>query len=210
VSHRRRSASNGSNPAYTLGGSFIQGASSSTIAGYDGLISEVTKNGGYSQYIGTTLSTTSPGTEFYTGLENLYVTQGADPDLVLTTGAIATELWNAITAGGNTNSYRISVNTDSSGAMVGGAVSGISNPATGTVAKFQVHRYMPAGIAILHSTRVPWADSNVSATLKVVNAADTMYVNWPEIGFSRDASTYTLGTACFEAPVLDGILTGIE
>jgi hypothetical protein len=69
---------------------------------------------------------------------------------------------------------------------------------------------MPNGVAVLHSTRVPWADSNVSATLKVVNAADTMYVNWPEIGFTRDASTYTLGTACFEAPVLDGIITGIQ
>ena len=48
-------ADNGSNPAYTLGGSFIAGASSSTIAGYDGLISEVTKNGGYSDYVGATL-----------------------------------------------------------------------------------------------------------------------------------------------------------
>jgi hypothetical protein len=203
-------ADNGSNPAYQLGGTLIQGASSSTIAGYDGLISEVAKNGGYSDYLGTTLSTASPGTEFYTGLESLYVTQGADPDLVLTTGAIATELWNAITAGGNTNSYRVTLAAGQDGTTLGGAVSGISNPATGTVAQFKVHRYMPAGTAILHSTRVPWADSNVSATLKVVNAADTMYVNWPEIGFSRDASTYTLGTACFEAPVLDGIITGIE
>ena len=203
-------ADNGSNPAYTLGGSFIAGASSSTIAGYDGLISEVTANGGYSKYVGAALSTASPGTEFYTALESLYSTQGADPDLILTTGSIANELWSAVTANGGTNNYRVTLAAGDDGTTLGGAVNSIANPATGTVAQFKVHRYMPAGIAVVHSTRVPWADSNVAATLKVVNAADTMYVNWPEIGFSRDASTYTLGTACFEAPVLDGILTGIE
>ena len=204
------SADNGSNPAYTLGGGFISGASASSIAGYDGLISEVSANGGYSSFLGAALSTTSPGTEFYTGLASLYETQGADPDLILTTGAVATELWNAVTAGGTTNSYRVNLTAGQDGTTLGGAVAGISNPATGTVAQFKVHRYMPNGVAVLHSTRVPWADSNVAATLKVVNAADTMYVNWPEIGFSRDASTYTLGTACFEAPVLDGIVTGIQ
>ena len=119
-------------------------------------------------------------------------------------------MWNAVTAGGTTNSYRVNLTAGQDGTTLGGAVAGISNPATGTVAQFKVHRYMPAGTAVLHSTRVPWADSNVAATLKVVAAADTMYVNWPEIGFSRDASTYTLGTACFEAPVLDGIITGIQ
>ena len=204
-------ADNGSNPAYTLGGSLISGASSSTITGYDGLLSEGATSGGYQKYVGGTLSTSNPGTEFYTGLESLYVTQGADPDLILTTGAVATELWNAIAAGGNTNAYRVTLTANGDGSTnLGGAVASVANPATGTVAQFKVHRYMPAGVASLHSTRVPWADSNVSATLKVVNAADTMYTNWPEIGFSRDASTYTLGTACFEAPVLDGILTGIQ
>jgi hypothetical protein len=204
-------ADNGSNPAYTLGGSFIAGASSSTIAGYDGLLSEVTKNGGYSKYVGATLSTSSPGTEFYTMLAQNYDTQGADIDLILTTGSIASELWSAVTANGGTNNYRITLTASPDGSTnLGGAVNSIANPSTGTVSQFKVHRYMPDGIAVGHSTRVPWADSNVAATLKVVNAADTMYVNWPEIGFSRDASTYTLGTACFEAPVLDGILTGIE
>jgi hypothetical protein len=204
------SADNGSNPAYTLGGTLISGASSSTIAGYDGLISEASTNGGYSSYLGSTLSTSSPGYEFYTALESLYATQGADPDLILTTGSIASELWSAVTANGGTNNYRVTLTAGQDGTSLGGAVNSIANPATGTVAQFKVHRYMPAGIAVVHSTRVPWADSNVAATLKVVNAADTMYVNWPEIGFSRDASTYTLGTACFEAPVLDGIITGIQ
>ena len=204
------SADNGSNPAYGLGGTLISGATSLSIAGYDGLISEVTANGGYSSYVGAALSTTSPGTEFYTGLASLYETTGADPDLILTTGAVATELWNAVVAGGTSNSYRVNLTAGQDGTTLGGAVASIANPATGSVAQFKVHRYMPNGVAVLHSTRVPWADSNVSATLKIVNAADTMYVNWPEIGFSRDASTYTLGTACFEAPVLDGIITGIQ
>lgn len=205
------SADNGSNPAFVLGGTNIQGATSSTIAGYDGLISEVTANGGYNVYLGGTLSTSSPGLEFYTMLADQYETQGADIDLILTTGAVATELWSAVTANGGTNNYRVNLTASPDGSTnLGGAVGSVANPATGSVAQFKVHRYMPAGIAVGHSTRVPWADSNVSATLKVVNAADTMYVNWPEIGFSRDASTYTLGTACFEAPVLDGIITGIE
>jgi len=107
------------------------------------------------------------------------------------------------------NNYRLQFNTGE-GNVIGGAVSGIANPATGSIAAFKVHRYMPAGVAVIHSTRVPWADSNVSATLKVVNAVDTMIVNWPEIGFSRDSSTYTYGTACFETPVLNGFICGIK
>jgi hypothetical protein len=202
------SADNGSNPAYTLGGSLISGATSTSIVGYNGLIYEAAVNGGYQKYLGAALSTTAPGTEFETALAQLYNTQGADPDVILTTGAIATELFNAISGNGGSNNYRINYNT-TNGVTVGGNVAGVANPATGTVAEFKVHRYMPAGCAVVHSTRVPWADSNVSATLKVVNAVDTMYVNWPEIGFSRDASTYTYGTACFEVPVLDGFINGI-
>ena len=204
------SADNGSNPAYTLGGSLISGASSSSIIGYDGLISEASTNGGYQANLNAALSTSAPGTEFETALEQLYVTQGADPDMILTTGAVSAELFNAISGNGGSNNYRLNWNTGQDGVTLGGAVGGIANPATGTVAQFKVHRYMPAGIAVIHSTRVPWDDSNVSATLKVVNAVDTMYVNWPEIGFSRDASTYTYGTACFEVPALDGIITGIK
>ena len=68
---------------------------------------------------------------------------------------------------------------------------------------------MPAGVAVIHSTSVPWADSGVTATMKVSNVVDTMVIDWPQIGMSYDQSTYTYGTVVFEAPILSGIITNI-
>ena len=109
----------------------------------------------------------------------------------------------------STASYRINLQAGDNGVIMGGAVAGVVNPATGKMVDIVAHRYMPYGAATIHSWTVPWPDSGVSSTMKVVNNVDTMVIDWPQIGMTYDRSTYRYGTLIFEAPVLSGIITNI-
>ena len=184
---------------------------SGNTLGYDGLITEISNPalGGYQLSLGVALSVTSPGVEFETALTNLYVTQGADPDVIWTTGSITQTLFENIKTQGTATSFRMNSVTGDNGVTIGGAVTGIANPSTSKIVEISNHRYMPAGVAVIHSTSVPWADSGVTATMKVSNVVDTMVIDWPQIGMSYDQSTYTYGTVVFEAPILSGIITNI-
>jgi hypothetical protein len=179
--------------------------------GYDGAISEYSNPalGGYQLALNGPLSTSNPGGEFETALEQLYVTQGADPDAIYFTGACSVALYNLLKNNAQNVSYRINLQTGENGVIMGGSVGGVVNPATSKMVDFIVHRYMPAGVAVIQSWEVPWADSGVTSCMKVVNTVDTMVIDWPQIGMSYDRSTYRYGTCVFEAPVLSGVITGI-
>jgi hypothetical protein len=69
---------------------------------------------------------------------------------------------------------------------------------------------MPNGVILVHSLQVPWPDSNVSATIKVKNVVDTQVIDWTQIGMSLDSSTYTYGTALFEAPIISGAIFNVN
>jgi hypothetical protein len=180
--------------------------------GYDGVISEYsnTSLGGYQLAQNAVLSTSNPGVEFENALTTLYVSQGADPDAIYTTGSIMSALYDLLKNNAGNVSYRINLQTGENGVVMGGSVGGVVNPSTSKMVDFHVHRYMPAGVAVIQSWTVPWADSGVTSCMKVVNTVDTMVIDWPQIGMSYDRSTYRYGTCVFEAPVLSGIITSIN
>jgi hypothetical protein len=181
---------------------------SGNTLGYDGAISEFGNSslGGYQLSLNAVLALDT----FTTALQSLYISQGADPDMILTTGSITQAAFDLIQTQGTATSYRANFVTGDNGVTVGGAVTGFVNPATGKVVDFSAHRYMPAGTAVVHSTSVPWGDSGVTATMKVSNVVDTMVIDWPQIGMSYDQSTYSYGTVVFEAPILSGVVTNIN
>ena len=205
-------ADNGSYPNYLFGGTLIQGATANSVVGYDGAVTEFSNSAlaGYTNALNASLSTTSPGVEFENALVNIYVSQGGDPDVIWTTGSIMQSLWSGIKNQGSTGNFRVNLVTGDRGITAGGAVTGITNPSTSKVVDISTHRYMPTGVAVIHSLQVPWPDSNVSATVKVSNVVDTMVIDWPQIGMSNDSSTYTYGTAVFEAPIISGSITNIN
>lgn len=204
-------ADNGSYPNYEFGGTLIQGASSNSVVGYDGAVTEFSNPAlaGYTQALNASLNADNPGIEFENALVTIYVEQGGDPDVIWTTGSIMQTLWTNIKADGGQSNYRVNLVTGDNGVTAGGAVTGIVNPSTGKVVSISTHRYMSPGVAVIHSLQVPWPDSNVSATIKVSNVTDTMIIDWPQIGMSYDQSTYTYGTAVFEAPIISGTITNI-
>lgn len=184
----------------------VDNGSANTL-GYDGAISEFTSSvSGYNVALNAALGLDT----FTTALQTMYIQNGADPDMILTTGSITQAAFDLIQSQGTATSYRSNYVTGDNGITVGGAVTGFVNPATGKVVEFSAHRYMPAGVAVIHSTQVPWAGSNVTATMKVSNVVDTMVLDWPVIGMSYDQSVYQYGTLVFEAPILSGCVTSIN
>jgi hypothetical protein len=184
---------------------------SGNTSAYDGAITEFNNAsyGGYQLALNAALSTSNPGVEFETAMTNLYITQGADVDVIWTTGSITQSLFDNIKTQGTATGYRLNAVTGDNGITIGGAVTGITNPSTSKMVEISNHRYMPTGVAVIHSTQVPWADSGVTSTMKVSNVVDTMVIDWPQIGMSYDQSTYTYGTVVFEAPILSGVITNI-
>lgn len=180
--------------------------------GYDGMITEYSNPAlsGYQLTLNAALNSSTPGTEFTTALSTMYTQQGADPDVIFTTGSIAKTLFDLLQTGNSTNGYRVNLVAGERGVTMGGSVTGIVNPDTSKVVDIKVHRYCPTGVAAIHSWNVPWANSNVSSCMKVVNCLDTMVVDWPQVSMSYLRSTYRIGTLIFEAPVLGGIITSIQ
>lgn len=206
------SADNGSYPNYTFGGTLISNATANSAVGYNGIIAAFSgANGGYVKALNAALSTTSPFTEFETAFQTLAQQNAARPDVIYTTYSIRTALWDLLKNGnsGATN-VRINAQIGDNGVVAGSAVASIVNQATGDTVDIVGHRFMPAGVAVIHSTKVPWADSNVSATVKVKSVVDNMVLDFPQLGMSYDAQTYFYGTALMQAPILSGVLTNIN
>lgn len=205
-------ADNGSYPNYLFGGTLATGATSNSIFAYDGAVTEFSNASlaGYVEALNAPLSSASPGVEFQTALSTLYVQQGADPDVIWTTGSIMQTLFTNLQNAPSSNAYRVNLIAGDNGVTVGGAVTGIVNPSTSKVVDISTHRYMPPGVAVIAQLQVPWPDSNVTACMKVANVVDTMIIDWPQIGMSYDQSTYTYGTCVFEAPILSGTIININ
>jgi hypothetical protein len=197
-------ADNGSANGNVFGGTTVG------TAGYDGFISSFLTDGqAYTAAINGNLSTTEPGAEFQNAFISLFNSVQADPDWILTTAAIRRELAKTIQQQGSPTGYRLNWETGADGITIGSTVQAIANEATGKMVDVMAHRFMPAGVAIVHSTQLPFPDSGVSTTVSVNNVVDTMVIEWPTIGMSYDLSTYTYGTLAFHAPAWSGVLTGI-
>ncbi len=205
-------AENGSYPNYSFGGTLITNATANSAVGYNGIISTFSDaNGGYVKSLNAALSTTNPFSEFETAFQTLAQQNAARPDMILTTYSIRTALWDLLKNGnsGATN-VRINAQIGDNGVVAGSAVASIVNQATGDTVDIIGHRFAPTGVAVIHSTKVPWADSNVSATVKVKSVVDNMVLDFPQMGMSYDAQTYFYGTALMQAPVLSGVLLNIN
>lgn len=176
--------------------------------GYNGFITEFTGSAsGYTQNLNAALTSIDT---FQSALSQMYITNGADPDVIWTTGSIMNTLWTIIQNATSSNGYRVNLLSGDNGTVAGGAVTGVVNPSTGKVVDVSAHRYMPNGVAVIHSLQVPWPDSGVTACAKVSSVVDLNVIEWPQIGMSWDSSTYSYQTLVFEAPILSGTITNIN
>ena len=140
---------------------------------------------------------------------SLYNSSMADPEVIFTTAAVRRALAKAIQSNASNAAYRFNYETGSNGVTVGSLINAIQNEATGTMVDLITHRFMPAGAMVIHQKQLPFPDSGVSQTVEVHNVVDSMIIEWPQIGFSYDVSSYTYGALAFRAPAWSGLVTGI-
>jgi hypothetical protein len=187
------------------------GDGSFSALAYDGFVSTLTDTtqSGYVKALNGALSTSEPGAEFQDAFVSLWNSSMADPDVVYTTAAIRRSLAKSIQNNASTAAYRLNYQTGSDGVVLGSMVQGIQNEATGKFVDFETHRFAPVGTAIIHSKQLPFPDSGVSNTVEVHNVVDTMVLEWPQIGFTYDVSSYIYGSLAFRAPAWSGCITNI-
>jgi len=195
-------ASDGSYNTYAAG--------ANSGSGYDGFISTLAQSGGYqAQFNNTVASQSEPGGFIQDALVSLYNSTMADPEVIFTSAAVRRALSKALQSQQSSTSYRFNYSTGSDGVAIGAMVTGIANEATGTMLDLVTHRFMPAGAMVIHQKQLPFPDSGVAQTVECHNVVDSMIIEWPQIGFSYDISSYTYGSLAFRAPAWSGIITGI-
>lgn len=196
--------------SYTVSTSADNG--SANAAGYDGMVATFTNSSlsGYTNALNTTLSTTEPGKEFQDAFASLYQSVIADPEAIITTGAVRRELAKTIQTQTGSTGYRLNLEAGADGVTIGSVVSAIANEYTGRMVDVIAHPYMPAGVALIWSKTLPFPDSGVSETTQVANVQDLMVLDWPVVQLSYDSSSYQYGTMIHRAPAWSGAITGIQ
>ena len=185
-------------------------AGSNSATGYDGFISTFAQSGGYQkQFNGSVSAQNEAGGFLQDAFISLFNSSMADPEVVITTAAIRRALAAAIQTNSSNAAYRLNYQTGDNGVVLGSLVNALQNEATGTMVELVTHRFMPAGVAIVHQKQLPFPDSGVSQTVEAHSVVDSMIIEWPQIGFSYDLSSYTYGTLAFRAPAWSGIVTGL-
>jgi hypothetical protein len=212
--------------SYVGGGAAVPGADGSAVStGYDGFLSVLTDpaNAGYA----ARMDVTYPGKSvFTTGGSNigdqpwqdafaaLYASVYADPEEVWVAAPQRRQLTDFMrNATNGTAAYRITLSESDAGSMtVGGMVSGLANESSPTsrITDLRVHPYMPVGASMIRSRVLNIPDSGISDTTAVTSVQDYMSVDWPQIQFTYDASTYWLGTLVHYAPKWSASILGLQ
>jgi hypothetical protein len=112
-----------------------------------------------------------------------------------------------------TAAYRITLSEGEQGSMtIGGMVTGLANESSPTsrICDLRVHPYMPVGASFIRTRVLNIPDSGIGDTTTVTSVQDYMSVDWPQIQFTYDASTYWLGTLIHYAPKWSGAIFGLQ
>lgn len=202
-----------SSAAPTTDGSYntyAAGANGGT--GYDGFVSTFANPtlGGYQNaFNGAVSSQSEVGGFLQDAFVSLFNSVMGDPDAIITTAAVRRAIAKALQTQSSTSAYRLTYETGQDGVTLGSLIGAIQNEATGRMVELVTHRFAPAGVALIHQRQLPFPDSGVSQTVEVHNVVDSMIIEWPQIGFTYDISSYTYGSVAFRAPAWSGIVTGI-
>jgi hypothetical protein len=212
---------------FVTGGAPVPAADTSSNANaYDGFLSVLTdpNQSGYTarfnqSYQGKTVFATGGSSNvgdqpWQDAFASLYAGVYADPEEVWVTAPQRRQLTDFLrAAGGTTAAYRITMDpAGANGAQIGAMVTGLINESSPTsrVVDLNVHPYMPQGCSFIRSVTLPVPDSHIPATSAITEVQGYMSVDWPQIQFSYDASTYWYGTLIHYAPKWSGAITGLQ
>lgn len=214
--------------AYVAGGAVVPAADGSFNAnGYDGFLSVLTDptQAGYTarfdvtypgmNIAGNTTAANNVGDKpWQDAFASLYASVYADPEEAWLAAPQRRQITDFLrTANTTAAAYRLTI--DNSGAtdmQIGGMVTGIVNESSPTarIVDLRVHPYMPAGASFIRQRVLPIPDSGIGDTTTVTAVQDYMSVDWPQIQFTYDASTYWYGTLVHYAPKWSASILGLQ
>ncbi len=199
---------------YNAAGAVTAGTDSSSNANvYDGILTVAADpaQSGYFKRANATLNVTTPGAEIDTMLNTMWTSYAARPDELWMDGTTRTRLGQLMRTGGSTGSaYRTNVVMGAVNGVIGTTVTGFANPNTGDLLDMHTHRFMPVGNCLARSRSVPYPDAKVAAPSTKFNVQDYMAIEWPDIQMTKDISTYQIGTLVHQAPMLYGLIVGLQ
>jgi hypothetical protein len=220
------------------GGRVVPAADASFNANaYDGIITTLISGGsgpsgaaGYTAYFPTLYASQANPTYVYNSgagttsvgdspwqnmFASLFASVYADPEEVWLSAVQRRQLADFIRNNGTgAAAYRVTMGQSEfdSGVTVGGYVTGLANESSPTdrIVNLRVHPYMPNGVSFARSRSLPIPDSGIGDTNTMVEVQGYMSVDWPEIQFTYDSSTYWFGTLLHYAPGWSGIIYGLQ
>lgn len=177
--------------------------------GYDGLLTNLAHNAGYVKRVNAPLSTgASVGKEFQDAFFALYDSVFAEPDEIWTDAGTKIDLGQLLQNNAQNLPFRIQLSQTSG--VIGTAVTGIQSQLNSQMLDLNVHPFMPKGVVMIRSTRIPYPAQGVSATSEIRTVQDYMSISWPRIQHTTDISTYFFGTMIHYAPAFSGLLLGVK
>ncbi|TVZ01266.1 hypothetical protein EAS64_33855 [Trebonia kvetii] len=224
---------------YVTGGRVVPAADGSFNANaYDGLITTLISGGsgpsggaGYVGFFPTLYASAASGASVYGGpgyagtnvgdapwqnmFAAMYANNYADPEEAWVTAVQRRQFadWVRSSTTG-ASAYRITMGQSEfdGSTTVGGYVSGMANESSPTdrIVDLRVHPYMPSGVSFARTRHLPIPDSGIGETNVITEVQGYMSVDWPEMQFTYDSSTYWYGTLLHYAPAWSGIIYGLQ
>jgi len=192
------------------------GTNANTTAnlGYDGLLTVLTTPGVSGDVNSTAYTIATAGDSFIQDTCSvLYQNVYADPDEVWLNAIQSKNLGTFFrSAAASSANAAFRVNFEQTGtATVGTIVTGVYNESSPTrkCLDLRVHPYMPYGNAIVRSRTLDIPDSGIGDTSEVRSVQEYMAVDWPQVQFTYDTSTYWMGTLVHYAPAWSGACTAL-
>lgn len=207
--------------SFTAGGAAAPSADSTANAnGYDGFLSVLADpaQAGYVSRVNAPLfvqgGTNNIGDKpFQDAFAALFANVYADPDDIWLNAVQRRELADWVrsdTTGAS--AFRIMLDDGETGITVGGMVSGIMNESSPTnkIVNLRVHPYMPSGASFIRSRTLDVPNSGIGDTTTIIEVQGYMSVDWPQVQFTYDSSTYWFGAPVHYAPKWSACLLGIQ
>lgn len=177
------------NPAGTQNASVVTADNSRNTLVFDGIVTQIAKaasaTGAYVKSIngaGLTVDTSGVVVEFEALFEQMWNTSRTGPTSLLTAASTARHLTKKVMAqGGGTPNINITVQIGAGGIKTGVQVESVLNPYTGQFVPLEVHPFMPKGMIVGMSERLPYAIPGVNSgsLLEVVTRQEYYSIDWP-------------------------------
>lgn len=183
--------------------------STAQATGYDGILATVLgPHSARVEHVNGPLSTNA-GVEIQRVCEAIFDNLKGDPDTVVMNGYDRSQLSDLLKNNSSSN-YRLQIQQSEVGdATIGALTTGIVNQVTGKMIDLTMNPWWPQGTAAVMSWAMPIPDSNVSEIWAVIGPQDFMSVEWPQVQFSYDSSSYWQNALVCFVPEMNGAITGI-